>query len=82
MRTIAAHYEVGRETARRYVEAAQAAGLQRTDGIDVLDDGLIGTVIEGGAPGPPKRTRVRLGPAAGVRGPDSGVGRRWGTIHR
>ena len=46
LRTIAAHCGVDRKTARRYIEAAQAAGLQLGDGIDALDDGLIGAVIE------------------------------------
>ncbi|WP_348273609.1 hypothetical protein [Rhodococcus sp. ZPP] len=35
-----------RKTARRYVDAAQAARLLRTDGVEALDDGLIGAVIE------------------------------------
>ncbi|WP_370185489.1 hypothetical protein [Rhodococcus wratislaviensis] len=35
-----------RKRARQYVEAAQAAGLQRNDGAWALDDGLIGAVIE------------------------------------
>jgi uncharacterized membrane-anchored protein len=34
LRTIAAHCGVDRKTARRYVEAAHAAGLQRTDGVE------------------------------------------------
>ncbi|MDV7089965.1 hypothetical protein [Rhodococcus opacus] len=67
LRTIAAHCGVDRKTARRYVEAAQAADLQRTDRVDALNDGLIGAVIEAVRPGPPERTRVRLGPAAGVQ---------------
>ncbi len=43
---IAAHCGVDRKRARQYVEAAQAAGLQRNDGAWALDDGLIGAVIE------------------------------------
>ncbi|CAG7580090.1 hypothetical protein [Rhodococcus opacus] len=53
LRTIAAHCGVDRKTARRYVEAAQAAGLQRTDGVEALDDGLIGAVIEAVRPARP-----------------------------
>ncbi|MGW5153561.1 hypothetical protein [Rhodococcus koreensis] len=53
LRAIAAHCGVDRKTARRYVEAAQAAGLQRTDGVEALDDGLIGAVIEAVRPARP-----------------------------
>ena len=53
LRTIAAHCGVDRKTARRYVEAAQAAGLQRGDGVEALDDGLIGAVIEAVRPARP-----------------------------
>ncbi|MGV9867443.1 hypothetical protein [Rhodococcus koreensis] len=53
LRTIAAHCGVDPKTARRYIEAAQAAGLQRSDGVDALDDGLIGTVIEAVRPARP-----------------------------
>ena len=45
-RTIAAHCGVDRKTARRYVEAAQAAGLRRSDGVEAVDDGLIGVVAD------------------------------------
>ncbi|WP_369816165.1 IS21 family transposase [Mycobacterium sp. 852014-52144_SCH5372336] len=34
-----------RKTARRYVEAAVAAGLDRAGGVDQLDDALIGAVV-------------------------------------
>jgi len=37
---------VDRETARRYVEAAQAAGLSREAGVDAVDDELVGVVVE------------------------------------
>jgi len=53
LRTIAAHCGVDRKTARRYIEAAQAAGLQRGDCVDALDDGLIGAVIEAVCPARP-----------------------------
>jgi transposase len=46
LRTIAGHCGVDRKTVRRYVEAAQAAGLRRGDGVEALDDGLIGAVAE------------------------------------
>ncbi|HEY5840328.1 MAG TPA: IS21 family transposase [Mycobacterium sp.] len=45
-RTIAAHCGLDRKTVRRYVEAAQAAGLRRTDGIEAVDDGLIGAIAD------------------------------------
>jgi len=46
LRTIAGHCGVDRKTVRRYVEAAQAAGLCREAGVEALDDGLIGAVVE------------------------------------
>lgn len=45
-RTIAAHCGLDRKTVRRYVEAAQAAGLRRDDDASAIDDGLIGVVAE------------------------------------
>jgi transposase len=45
-RTIAAHCGLDRKTVRRYVEAAQAAGLRRDDDVSAIDDGLIGMVAE------------------------------------
>ncbi|GLP83012.1 hypothetical protein TUM20984_44320 [Mycobacterium antarcticum] len=45
-RRIAAHCGVDRKTVRRYVEAAQAAGLRRDDDVSAVDDGLIGMVAE------------------------------------
>ena len=45
-RTIAAHCGVDRKTVRRYVEAAQAAGLRRGDSVAAVDDGLIGAVAD------------------------------------
>lgn len=44
-RVVAARAGVDRKTARRYVEAAVAAGLDRTGGTDQLDDALIGAVV-------------------------------------
>jgi transposase len=46
LRTIAAHCGVDRKTVRRYIEAAQAAGLRRDDSVEALEDSLIGTVAE------------------------------------
>ncbi|GLP78645.1 IS21 family transposase [Mycobacterium antarcticum] len=45
-RRIAAHCGVDRKTVRRYVEAAQAAGLSRSDDVTAVDDGLIGMVAD------------------------------------
>ena len=44
LRTIAARAGVDRKTARRYVEAAQAAGLCRDAGQSALCDELIGAM--------------------------------------
>ena len=46
LRTIAERAGVDRKTARRYVEAAQAAGLARDAGQAALCDELIGAVVE------------------------------------
>jgi hypothetical protein len=45
LRTVAAHAGVDRKTARRYVDAAVAAGLDRDCGVEQLSDELIGTVV-------------------------------------
>jgi len=45
-RTIAAHCGLDRKTVRRYVEAAQGAGLRRDDDVSAIDDGLIGMVAD------------------------------------
>jgi hypothetical protein len=45
LRTAAERAGVDRKTARRYVEAGQAAGLVRAGGVEQLSDGLIGAVI-------------------------------------
>ena len=52
-RTIAAHCGVDRKTVRRYVEAAQVAGLRRDGDVSALDDGLIGVVAEAVRPARP-----------------------------
>jgi transposase len=53
LRTIAARAGVDRKTARRYVEAAQAAGLCRDAGQSALCDELIGAVIAAVRPARP-----------------------------
>jgi len=45
LRTVAARAGVDRKTARRYVEAAQEAGLSRDAGSGALSDELIGVVV-------------------------------------
>jgi transposase len=45
LRKVAERAGVDRKTARRYVEAAQAAGLSRDAGLDAVDDALIGAVV-------------------------------------
>lgn len=45
LRTVAERAGVDRKTARRYVEAAQAAGLERTAGLVAVDDELVGAVV-------------------------------------
>jgi hypothetical protein len=45
LRTVAERAGVDRKTARRYVEAAQAAGLVRDSGPEQLTDELIGAVV-------------------------------------
>ena len=46
LRKVAERAGVDRKTVRRYVEAAQAAGLRRDDDVEAVDDGLIGVVAE------------------------------------
>lgn len=46
LRVVAERAGVDRKTARRYVEAAQAAGLTRDGGDGQLTDGLLGEVVE------------------------------------
>jgi transposase len=53
LRTIAGRAGVDRKTARRYVEAAQAAGLTREAGQAALCDELLGAVIAGVRPARP-----------------------------
>src|SRR5664279_3916007 len=74
LRTIAGRAGVDRKTARRYVEAAQAAGLTREAGQAALCDELLGGVIAGVRPGPPERSRRSLGPVGGAEGRHHQVG--------
>ncbi len=53
LRTVAERAGVDRKTARRYVEAAQAAGLCRDAGQDALSDELVGAVIAAVRPARP-----------------------------
>lgn len=53
LRTVAQRSGVDRKTARRYVDAAVAAGLSREAGPDALDDELIGAVIAAVRPARP-----------------------------
>jgi transposase len=53
LRTVAQRSGVDRKTARRYVEAAVAAGLSREAGIEALSDELIGAVIAAVRPARP-----------------------------
>jgi transposase len=45
LRTVAERAGVDRKTARRYVQAAQEAGLDRAAGLAAVDDALIGQVV-------------------------------------
>ena len=65
MRPIADALGVDRKTARRYVEAAQAAGLFREGGEVQLTGELIGAVIEAARPERP--VMARHGRRAGPR---------------
>ena len=52
-RTAAERAGVDRKTARRYVEAAQVAGLDRSAGFDAVDDELLGLVVASVRPARP-----------------------------
>ena len=58
-RTAGAQAGVDRKTARRYVAAAVAAGLDRDGGVDQLDDELIATVVAADARIVPRGTGLR-----------------------
>jgi transposase len=53
LRTVAARAGVDRKTARRYVAAAQAAGLSRDDGPERVSDDVVGLVVEAVRPARP-----------------------------
>lgn len=53
LRKVAERAGVDRKTARRYVAAAEAAGLTREAGMDALSDELVGVVIEAVRPARP-----------------------------
>ncbi|MFH5823145.1 IS21 family transposase [Georgenia sp. AZ-5] len=53
LRTVAERAGVDRKTARRYVAAAQAAGLERTAGFSAVDDDLVAAVVTAVRPARP-----------------------------
>jgi len=53
LRTVAERAGVDRKTARRYVQAAQAAGLERTSRLEAVDDALVGAVVSAVRPARP-----------------------------
>ena len=53
LRTVAERAGVDRKTARRYVAAAQAAGLQREAGFAAVDDELVASVVSAVRPARP-----------------------------
>src|SRR3954466_13574319 len=53
LRTVAERAGVDRKTARRYVQAAQAAGLDRGAGAEAVTDELVGAVVAAVRPARP-----------------------------
>lgn len=53
LRTVAERAGVDRKTARRYVQAAQEAGLERSAGWAAVDDALVGAVVAAVRPARP-----------------------------
>ena len=53
LRTVAARSGVDRKTARRYVEAAQEAGLDRAAGPEAITDELVAAVVTAVRPARP-----------------------------
>jgi transposase len=53
LRRVAERAGVDRKTARRYVDAAQAAGLSRDAGVEAVTDELVGAVVEAVRPARP-----------------------------
>ena len=62
LRTVAEWAGVDRKTARRYVQAAEAAGLTRGAGLAALSDELVGVVVSAVCPSRPSGHSV--GPPA------------------
>lgn len=75
LRRVAEQAGVDRKTARRYVDAAVAAGLVRDGGEDQLTDELLGQVVAA-APGAPAGPRCGVGGARGAARAGRRVGRR------
>ena len=76
LRKVAERAGVDRKTARRYVAAAEAAGLARDAGVEAVDRRAGRRGGRGGPPGPAERARRVVGGAARARGADPGLGRR------
>jgi transposase len=53
LRAVAQRAGVDRKTARRYVQAAQAAGLDRSAGFEAVDDDVVAAVVTAVRPGRP-----------------------------
>ena len=65
LRTVAERAGVDRKTARRYVQAAEAAGLSRDAGLVAVTDELVGAVVGAVRPvRPAVGARSGVGPAA------------------
>ena len=74
LRPVAERAGVDRKTARRYVEAAQAAGLTRDAGLQAVTDELVGLVVEAVRPVRPHGHGAAWESAARTRGADPGLG--------
>ena len=76
LRRVAERAGVDRKTARRYVEAAQAAGLTREAGVGRGDRRAGRAVVEAVRPARPNGHGAAWEALLGARGADPGVGRR------
>lgn len=76
LRTVGERAGVDRKTARRYVQAAEAAGLIRDAGADAITDELVGAVVAAVRPVAAERARAGVGGVGRVRGTDPGLGHR------
>ena len=74
LRPVAERAGVDRKTARRYVDAAVAAGLVRDGGEEQLTDELIGAVVAAVRPARRAGPRRGVGGAAGAGGADARSG--------